>query len=502
MKQIKLTLTAALMLTAASWAVAQTAETPQYMRSSIYTILVKSDAQNQRLIEEDKNVGENEWLAIGKELANTDEKKAAAADTSAYANISLTELPQLRFLDIPVPAQFNDHNLTVRILDFDPIKSGMTDDEKKALTPADTNKKKGGKFLKGLAGAAMSVASGKEESSMLRVDEVDEWMAPVVQKYFQQDNVAEQLVGKWFGYDAESEQHWDNDFKLILDRGLQNASAEELDMASKSANANAFLAGKGFDLINNTYVVAINLRFRNNKAVVAEAEAMAKGMFGSIGELAGGVARVGVGEGYTVQALSQLYKLEWSDEISVAMAENIVDKNATLDELVKLGICKLTYVGSEKSSASVRQSYFSTKPISDLVLRSTGRAIDGSIANLQAKNEVFRTVVPISEVDSDGAIYAKIGLKEGLKKGDEYQILEPQEDENGRITYKEVGKVKVDEKQIWNNLYGAEEEAAENLANDKVTDEDKAIEFGATRFVGAKKGTDYSGYLLRLKKKK
>ena len=62
--------------------------------------------------------------------------------------------------------------------------------------------------------------------------------------------------------------------------------------------------------------------------------------------------------------------------------------------------------------------------------------------------------------------------------------------------------MKVDEKHIWNNLYGAEDEAAENLAANKVADEDAAIEFGATRFLGAKKGTDYSGYLLRLKKKK
>lgn len=500
MKLTNATIISGMLLPMAMWSAAQAPQTPQYMRSSIYMILVQSENQNQRLEKEAKSIDENEWLAVGKAFANTDAKKAKAEEASEFANVPLTKLPQVRFLDIPIPNQFNDHNLSERILDFDAVKSGMSKDEKDALTPKGAKKK--GNGFKAFAGGLMGAAAGKSESSMVRAEEVDEWMAPVVQKYFRQNNVAEHIVGKWFGYEADSANHWDPDFKLILDRGLQNASAEELNMAAKNTNLNSMLAGKGFDLINNTYVVALNLRFRNNKAVAAEAEAMAKGMFGSLGSVAGAIGRAAVGEGFTVQAVSQLYKLDWNDEISTAVAENIVDKNATIDDLVKLGICKLTYVGSEKSSASVRQSYFSNKPVSELVLRATGRSIDGAIAKLQEKNEVFRTIVPISEVGADGAIYAKIGMKEGLSKGDEYQILEPQEDANGRLTYKEVGKVKVDEKHIWNNLYGAEEEAAENLAANKVADEDAAIEFGATRFLGAKKGTDYSGYLLRLKKKK
>lgn len=473
-------------------------EEPQYMRSSVYTILVNSENQNARLEKEAKEVGENEFLSVGKSLANTDAKKAA--NDTVYGNIPLTKLPGMRFREIPIPNQFNDHNLDLRILDFDPLRARMTDEEKKAYTPAGA---KGGKsFGKALAGGLLGAAAGKSSSSMVRADELDDWMAPVVQKYLQDNHVAEQLVGKWFGYNPDSTSRWDGDLKLINHRGLQNASAEDLALAAKNSNLNSILAGRGLNLLNNTYVVALNLRFRNNAAVAAEAEEMAKGMFGSLGSLAGAVGRAAVGEGFTVQAVSQLYKLDWNPEISTRIAEEIVDKNASIDDLIALGICKLSYVGQEKSSASVRQSMFSTKPMSELVLRATGRSIDAAIAKLQAKNEVFRTIVPISSVEPDGTLYAKIGMKEGLSKGDEYEILEPQEDDNGHVTYKPVGKVKVDEKHIWNNLYGAADEAADNLAANKVDDDDKAIEFGATRFTGAKKGQDFSGYLLRLKKKK
>jgi len=57
---------------------------------------------------------------------------------------------------------------------------------------------------------------------------------------------------------------------------------------------------------------------------------------------------------------------------------------------------------------------------------------------------------------------AKIGLKEGLEKGDKFEVLEQIMDKNGRTRYKRKGVIKVDKKQIWDNRFMAAEEA-ENM---------------------------------------
>ncbi len=206
--------------------------------------------------------------------------------------------------------------------------------------------------------------------------------------------------------------------------------------------------------------------------------------------------RPAAGDGYTVQAVSNLYRLKWNDDINDTFGEKYLKTNATLDDLINAGICELEFVGTEKASSNIRQSLFSDKPISSLVERATARAIDEAIIKLQNNHEEFRTVLPI--IGGDGEkIYAAIGTKEGLNEKDEYEILEANEDGKGNITYKSVGTVKAVKGKIMNNAYGAEDD----LSDPNIKDEDKeAINRTYSEFKG-KKG-DFTGYFLRLKKKK
>lgn len=136
------------------------------------------------------------------------------------------------------------------------------------------------------------------------------------------------------------------------------------------------------------------------------------------------------------------------------------------------------------------------QPISSLVKRATARAIDEAIIKLQNNHEEFRTVLPI--IGGDGQnIYAAIGTKEGLNEKDEYEILQPTEDEKGHKSYKSIGTVKAVKGKIMDNAYGA----ADDLADAKLSDEAKeAINRKYSEFKG-KKG-DFTGMFLRLKKKK
>jgi hypothetical protein len=54
-------------------------------------------------------------------------------------------------------------------------------------------------------------------------------------------------------------------------------------------------------------------------------------------------------------------------------------------------------------------------------------------------------------------VTAQIGLKEGLEKGDKFEILEMGWNELGIPVWKSIGKVSLDKKSpIWDNRQGAE----------------------------------------------
>lgn len=480
----------------------------KYMRSSLYTVLIKSDRQNQRLEIEANTQSSNAITSLAKAFANTDEKRAQ------NDSISIVEVPQMEFAKIEIPNQFNDHNLTTRIIDFDKLSYGISEEEKTNASAinGEKKKKKGGfaKFAKGLGGAILG-----SNSALVNIDTVNDYIPAVMNRFFKNEKIAENIVAKWFCYNPESEnERWS--FNLIADRGMQNLTEEEKAIA-KEKQVSQDLTGQGLQLIGNTYVAAINLRFRSNQAIMAEIQAIADAVgsqFGSYGQLAsmaaGATAGAIAGDGFSVEAHTHLFRLDWNDDVANTFAESIFNKNATIEDLIEKGICKLNYVGKVKARSRVRQSILSDKPMSDLARRATARAIDESFCKLQVEHEEFRTFTPIVKSSDDGYVYAQIGMKEGVEAGDVYEILETIEDEEGNIKeYKAIGTAKAVKGQIWNNQYEADIEAQENKSIDtekssEVTEEDKvaddAVALGMTAFKTKKK--DYTGYLLRLKKKK
>lgn len=481
---------AAMMLSAAAKEASES-DVENYKRSSLYTIILKSDKQNKYFEEETKK-GENADALAS--LAKSFVKK----DVDSLDNdVSIFELPAIVFTTIDIPNQFNDHNLDIRVLDFDALRAGVT---KEDLEKYGVKKKGGfGKFAKGLGKSLVGMSTEGDDIN----GEFDEYAPAVLGKFFATNHTPELLMAKWYDYNPERDEHWS--MAVVEDRGLYNFTPEDIQMAANDPALRDKIAQTGFDMVGDTYVMAVNLRFRSYQAVVAEAAAMAKAagsMFGGIGQLAAQAASTGAsmaaGDGYTVQAVTNLYKLKMNPDVETQFAEQVYAKNGSLEDLINAGIIELEYLGSEKSSSNIRQSLMSKRSMKDLVKRATARAIDESIVKLQNNHSEFRTAFPIIGGDNEGTIYARIGTKEGLNEKDEYEILEKQEDKNGRVFYKSVGSAKAIKGKIMNNANGAAEEVADN---EKASDADReAVERSYTEFKG-KKG-DYKGYYLRLKKKK
>lgn len=468
MKTIKFAVAALVMGATLTASAAKVDSLPDFMRSSIYTFIVRSDYQDQKL---DKKV-EN-------------------------ATESMSKLAQQAFLEIPTPDQFNDHNLDTRVVDFDAYTVTAEEVDAANATIGKKKEKKGLGMMKSLAGAATGTSQIIGE-----VDTVDTNMAAVLQKHFDQQGVAAHMVGKWYGYNINGDNKYDPEGTLIVDRGGYAARKQDLINANSSVNKLHAFSQLGYEMIPKTFVLAINLRYRSIKEIVDETSSAAAGvasMFGGYGQLAGAALKAGTQlanvDGYSVQAVSYLYQLEWNPEIETRLYEEYWDK--PIEDLVASGICKLKFVGKTKDRANVGSIGKSNKG-TEHIQRAVARAIDKTIVKLQKEYEDFRTNAPITKVE-DGYVYAEIGMKEGLVKGDKYDILEKQEDETGKVTYNKIGTVEPDEKMIWDNRYGAfdtvDSEDKEEVANAD------AIKLGASAFKCKKKDV-YPGMFLRLAKKK
>ena len=65
----------------------------------------------------------------------------------------------------------------------------------------------------------------------------------------------------------------------------------------------------------------------------------------------------------------------------------------------------------------------------------------------------FAVMAPVIDIENK-AISAFVGLKEGLSKGDKYEIYEKiYNEEKNTYRYKKVGTVEVDKKRVWDNRY-------------------------------------------------
>ena len=98
------------------------------------------------------------------------------------------------------------------------------------------------------------------------------------------------------------------------------------------------------------------------------------------------------------------------------------------------------------------------------MLKVCTRAIDKSIVQLQRDYEEFRVNVPLYRINEDGMVDVQIGLKEGINSRSQFDVLMPVENEDGRTTYEKVGKIHPVENLIWDNRFGADEDAAGMVA--------------------------------------
>lgn len=360
------------------------------------------------------------------------------------------------FMAMPVPDKFNDHNLCNRS-----FESSVTKVKKKA----NSDKK--------------DLANSED-----------------INAFFAQNAVAKALISKWFNRDDRTGIC---DMELISERGYYDASQLDIRVAEQSARGKAQLADMGDKLIGNTFVLVNDITFVD-KGEQSEKAAKGLSIFGALASAITGVdvtdltdtaaAAVNQIDGFKVNITSYLYRLAWDEDklwdfYSQYYADESyseADRLAARDRFNAISgsdpVFSLAYVGkTTTSAANLASKSFAKQSKSEQMLKVCTRAIDKSIVQLQREYEDFKVNVPIHSINGDGTVDVQIGLKEGVNEKSRYSVLMPVEDELGRISYEKIGQLKPIKGKIWDNRFGALEDA-EALASDKDAKADEDAEGG------------------------
>jgi hypothetical protein len=357
---------------------------------------------------------------ISKHSSNQSEinYKRSSLFTLMIYNESITHSDIIRttFINKPIPEKFNNHNLN------------------NTLIPSTT----------------------------IRKDQ-----SKIITTYLLENDIAKKMVSKWFNRNNKGEF----DMQLIIKRGNYNATDLDIIIAKNTERGESILADAGEELIGNTFVIVNDYKYTNKEEVAKKAGGFLKLVANVAANTPGGQnistaanlsqkAIKTAGKGYIIKTTSYLYKLIWNEEIAAIFyndywidSENFsINKKEAFD---KSSIFKLEYIGSQNAWADIQSSIYSNKSNQELIQRATIKASDKAIAKLQRKYDKFKTKSPIISINP---VAAKIGLKEGIKKGDKFEVLEQVLNKKGKIEFKRVAVITVNKKHIWDNRYMANEE--------------------------------------------
>ena len=381
------------------------------------------------------------------------------------------------YQEAPFPEKYNDHRVGSNVLNPDLFP--VSDEEAMA---AGIKKDEQIELMKSYA----------DDASAGIFDEKEPFYPLIIQKYFNKNKLANQLVAKWFNRQPDGSFN----MQLVADRGYYNASEMEADLAKGSVRGIRSLADAGEELIANTFVVVTKMQFVENekvanitlKVALASATQINNPIAQNAAIKAAEEAYERAKEGYSVWATAYLFRLKWNEEVAGTFFRDYWMDPASIDSGKKgafdlADLFELEYIGSEKATGLVLFSLKEKRTQEQIIKLATIRTVDAVYAKLQKVYDVFKPKTPLISVEP---LTAKIGLKEGLEGGEKFEVLEQQVDEKTNLTkYVKKGTITVDKEKIWDNRYNAGEDPGDGNAS-----------LGATHFKGKGKNL-YPGMLLR-----
>jgi hypothetical protein len=349
----------------------------------------------------------------------------------------------------PFPDKYNEHELEDKKFALNKVK--LTDAE---LLEAGFYKDTLKTALKIIAAEAkatqlkQTVRYLNEEKTIAVVDPSEEKQIPAkILKFIKEKQLGRQAASSWFNIKSDGSY----DLVTIAERGMYSASAEDKENAASGAD-NLETALYDEDLLGNTFTVFNKMKFFKNEPVAAALRDIAKEIAKeklkdpllTIALKKLDDAYEATKDGYSVWTTSYLFQFDWSKTTADQFKFNYLDNKEFAKNWANDTVCNLTYVGSSKATSLIMFPLDGKTPQNDVIAKGVNRNIDKVFVKLQKKYPVFRPSTPISAV---GPLRAKIGLKEGVKSGQKYEILARERNKKTKqVEWVRKGKVKVDGK--------------------------------------------------------
>jgi hypothetical protein len=264
---------------------------------------------------------------------------------------------------------------------------------------------------------------------------------PVIESALSNANIPQMLLSRWF------DRQEDGSFgvKTLAERGVYNATDNDLLVATASKRGAAGLMDMGMGLVDNSYIILLDFAELLSMAEIYERDSIS--------------ANERTMNGFKAKMNAYVFKLDFSEPVAANFFQNLwisgnsdnKEEKRILFENTRFPLIHINTFTEEVVASQLNpgQKYApDIQRTSQQLLKSlmeTG--FNQSLLKLENTNEAFRVKGMVFDVNP---VAVKIGRKEGLKFDQRYYVYENRQDRRGNVYSKRKGVIR--SMSIANNL--------------------------------------------------
>ena len=285
-----------------------------------------------------------------------------------------------------------------------------------------------------------------------------------------EDQIAHEMLMHWFNIQPDGSYSLDTIAKYACYGATQVAALDAA--ANTNEGAQITMLNELMDpTIANSYVCFSKVALYANEPIAAFTRDLAillgeltsaalddNGMSASIAKASALIAYAAAKDGYSAYCTSLLYKLAWNDSICTEFYQLLKPNDPSNPWTGKIDLAAfqakpfhLEFVNSDQCHNVVTRTIGNKNEDNAGLTRQTIKSnLNKQVVNLQNKNEEFKPMVPIVEVQPK-YIVADMGTKECVRPNETFNVISAETDKRGIIKYRVIGQVKVKKGTIWEN---------------------------------------------------
>ena len=283
-----------------------------------------------------------------------------------------------------------------------------------------------------------------------------------IASFIEQVNLGQKMVAKWFDRDKQTGAF---DMELVKERGFYNATQNQKNTARASIRGLALLEDAGENLISKTYLLVNDISYKSKGSGNWFLKSMASVYLGNVDALQKSMEAIG---GFRVEIKSYLFRLKWNEEIAQTFYSEYYTEKGNVDAgkarafANEKKLFQMEYVGKTESMSS-ETNFKAVKDPKALLVKVCTQTIDQNIAQLQHQYSDFRIKAPLL---STNPLKADIGIKEDVTENSRFEVLERVLDNEGKVSYEQVGIIKPIKGKIKDNRFMVTTEESQDASLD------------------------------------